>query len=451
MIIKGLQRFMKSGNSYALAANISNAVFGFASFWILVRILDANLFGQWVLFLTTTSLLDMFRVGLTGTAAIRLLSKEKKEKDHIIAASYQLALFTSLLMGIILFVMGMLLKHINGDNLFAPIFILYPLVALANLPLNQALTNAQGGINFKEFFSNRLISSGIIFLAVMSYLISTNNYSFQAMALCFIAGNAMASFLLILLKRDGLKYIFLKARDMRKKILKFGKFSTASYIGSNLLRSSDTLILGMAPFMGTEAIAILAIPFKFIELVEIPLRSFSATAFPRLSQSLDKTKENFKNILFSYTSVSVAMVIPMIVFLLSFPVFFLHLLGGENYAGHTRLQEQIIWIVAAYIFLLPIDRYTGVALFALDKPKQNFYKILFMLIANIVLDIIAVFVFQSLLLVALATLIFTLLGLFLGWRFVFAELSMNLNTVLKHLWKKVKPYIKLNKLYLKFS
>ena len=51
--------------------------------------------------------------------------------------------------------------------------------------------------------------------------------------------------------------------------MKFGKYSTASLIGSNLLRSSDTFILSLSPIFGATGIAIYSIPMKFVELIEI--------------------------------------------------------------------------------------------------------------------------------------------------------------------------------------
>jgi len=81
--------------------------------------------------------------------------------------------------------------------------------------------------------------------------------------------------------------------------------------------------------------------------------------------------------------------------------------------------------VCVYILILPSDRYTGVALFAMNQPKQNFYKISAMLIANIMMDLVAVFIFQSIVYVAFATLIFTVIGVFIGWYYISQSISIN--------------------------
>jgi O-antigen/teichoic acid export membrane protein len=52
---------------------------------------------------------------------------------------------------------------------------------------------------------------------------------------------------------------------------------------TNLLRSADTLIISLSP-MGSAAVALYSIPLKLTELQQIPLRSFVATAFPKMSK-----------------------------------------------------------------------------------------------------------------------------------------------------------------------
>jgi len=89
----------------------------------------------------------------------------------------------------------------------------------------------------------------------------------------------------------------------------------------------------------------------------------------------------------------------------------------------------LVYIIAVYIILLPVDRYSGVALFALNRPDINFLKIMVMLFLNIIFDIIAVFVFQSLIMVISATVIFTLIGLFMGWFFIRRETRYSVKTI----------------------
>jgi len=67
---------------------------------------------------------------------------------------------------------------------------------------------------------------------------------------------------------------------------------------------------------------------------------------------------------------------------------------------------------------------TGVGLDSINRPKKNFYKIIFMVSANIIGDLIAVFIFKSLMAVAVVTVLFTLLGLIVGYWYLNKELNL---------------------------
>lgn len=420
MINKLINKISGTGNVYSLLANIVFSLFGFGGFLILVRVLDKPVFGQWILFLTIASLFDMLRLGLNGAAAIKLISAKKNvdEKD-VVGVSYRIGLSSTLILGSLLLLVHFSLKEINPENIYIPILLFYPILSLVNLPFHQALVWAQGNVNFKRVFIIRLMGAALSFAFVtLTTLFST---AFSSILTAYLVSYGITSLTILLLKWDGSKYILHKNDLVRKNILNFGKYSTASYIGSNLLRSSDTLLLSLASFMGPEAIAVFAIPFKLVEIVEIPLRSFTATAFPRLSNALEKSKEDFNQMLASYTFWTTFLLLPVILILVLFPSFFLTILGGKNFAADFHIQLKMVYIISIYILILPLDRYSGVALFALNKPKMNFIKIMLMLAANIVFDLLAIFVFKSLVFVTLATVIFTILGISIGWKYIFQK------------------------------
>ena len=50
------------------------ALFGLAGFGLLARTLPVNEFGEWVLFISAGSFIEMFRFGITNTGLIRFLS-----------------------------------------------------------------------------------------------------------------------------------------------------------------------------------------------------------------------------------------------------------------------------------------------------------------------------------------------------------------------------------------
>nr|WP_319398260.1 oligosaccharide flippase family protein [uncultured Carboxylicivirga sp.] len=409
-------------NIHALSGNISQALFGFLSFLLLTRHLNQQLFGQYVIFITAATLLDMLRLGLTGTAAIRLISSNAiDQRKNIIAASYQLSVISTVTVSILSFLIYFVCFNYIGSEAYLAVFLFYPFLSIANLPFHQASVVAQGDQKLNRVSVLKTINGASILLLTIVYLSVKDQYILKDLILIVITANAISSIIAMIKNWDGIAQIFDKVYDYRSRIMHFGKYATAGYIGSNLLKSSDTFILSMFPFMGPEAIAIYAIPVKFVELVEIPLRSFSSAAFPQLSASLKKKNGEFFKLLISYTLITSIILVPVIIGLLIFPDFALKLIGGSNYLDYISVQRVILFVFCVHILVLPFDRYTGVALFAMNKPKQNFIKIMLMLIANIIFDFLAVLIFQSLIYIAVATVLFTLLGSALGWLYIYRD------------------------------
>jgi hypothetical protein len=58
--------------------------------------------------------------------------------------------------------------------------------------------------------------------------------------------NGFTSLITIVLGWDGTKYIT-KATSTNRTLLDFGKYTTFTLIGTNLLRSADTLIISLSP------------------------------------------------------------------------------------------------------------------------------------------------------------------------------------------------------------
>jgi len=66
-----------------------------------------------------------------------------------------------------------------------------------------------------------------------------------------------------------------------------------------------------------------------------------------------------------------------------------------------------------------------VALDSAEMPDKNALKVYIMLALNLTGDFIAVFVFQSLVMVAVISIIFTLAGIMIGWRYLQKKFMLN--------------------------
>ena len=195
------------------------------------------------------------------------------------------------------------------------------------------------------------------------------------------------------------------------------------------MRSADTLIISLSP-LGTAAVALYSIPMKLTEIQQIPLRSFVATAFPKMSRASVMGKvDEVKSLFYSYTGAMTYLFVLICIVTFVFAGFFVSLLGGSQYLGtDPATGTNTVTIMRAfsiYGLLLPIDRMTGIGLDSINKPGKNLIKVTYMVIANVIGDLIAVFVFKSLLFVAIASILFTIIGVWIGFYFLDKELHLN--------------------------
>ncbi len=418
-------KIMKEKNFLSLSGNMIFAGLGLVSFLLLVRSLDKQAFGEWVLFMTIATFVDLFRFGLTRNAIIRFSSSGNEViAGNMMGTSYFMGLVLVLACMVFLWPVFFIFGESTGAYLL--FFKYYPLYALANLSWNNAISFLQAEQKFGRILFIRLFNMAGFVLFLIFNLIFWR-LGVETLLMVNIITNFLSSIASIVSGRDGLKHIRKTRWATVRKLSGYGVFSIGSTIGSSLLKSADVFIIGLNPLMGTIAVAIYSIPLKLVEMINIPLRSFIATAFPRMSKaSLENDPEKLKELFYTYSGA-----LTLLFTLISLGGFFLArplvlFLGGREYLDSVELLVWVFRIFCIYGLMLPLDRMLGVALDSLGYPRLNMYKVMVMAALNIAGDLVMVFVFESLSGVALVTLFFTLIGLYFGDRYLKRYLEIRL-------------------------
>jgi O-antigen/teichoic acid export membrane protein len=423
-----IKKVTTEANFLSLAGNMSISLFGFAGFALLVRSFPPEVFGHWVLYIASAALVDMFRFGITTTAVIRFLSGSEDEEWKNLVGSFILIVLVATT-GIALIIWGIHLAfpvpvaHAGYDLFFK----WWPLMMFINIPFNTAQVILQAELKFgKILLINSLYSIGFFLVVLINFLFFRLGLTQIIMAQLGI--NLMTSVICISNGWDGIKYLRKATRRTNKILLDFGKYTTFTLIGTNLLRSADTLIISLSP-MGTAAVALYSIPMKLIELQQIPLRSFVATAFPKMSrESLLGRVQEVKRLFYTYSGAMTYLFAFISLLTFSFAEYLVMILGGHQYLGTDPATGAsavtIVRIFSIYGLLLPIERMTGIGLDSVNRPDRNFYKVLYMTIANVIGDLVAVFIFKSLAGVAIGSVLFTLLGVWIGIYFLDKQIGL---------------------------
>ena len=452
-----LLKIIKEDNFLSLTGNLILATLGFAGFALLARGLDTDSFAKWILFISGGSLVEMLRFGITNNGLIRFLSgADTTTKEQLIGSNVLISLIATFLIALILIAINHLFYATISGSGYSLFFKWYPVLIFLNLPWNNALIVLQAKMEYGKILLIKAINSGLFF----SFLVLNKivlNLNVTELVLILLSVNLFTSLICILKNWDGIKFITKANKSSNKILLNFGKYSTFTLIGTNLLRNADVLILSISP-LGNTAVALFSIPLKLTELQQIPLRSFTATAFPKMSKaSINGKVKEVQNLFNTYSGALTYLFFFISIITFVFAKEFVVIISGFQYLDQDFIGFNIITLVrifSVYGLLLPIDRMTGIGLDSVNKPQINALKVIVMLITNIIGDLIAVYVFESLELIAVSTLVFTAIGIALGSYYLnkefhisFIKIFNSANLFYKSLWSKIAKHTNQFKLF----
>jgi O-antigen/teichoic acid export membrane protein len=141
--------------------------------------------------------------------------------------------------------------------------------------------------------------------------------------------------------------------------------------------------------------------------------------------SLEGSNEQVRDLFYTYTGALTLLFAGISLISFVFAEYFVLILAGRSYTAIDPTTGfdavSIMRVFSIYGLLLPLDRMTGIALDSINRPRQNAVKVLMMVAANLVGDLIAVFHFQSLIWMAIGSVCFTIVGIFTGMYFLNRE------------------------------
>ncbi|OIQ30370.1 MAG: hypothetical protein BM564_03105 [Bacteroidetes bacterium MedPE-SWsnd-G2] len=423
-----IAKIVKEDNFLSLAGNLVIAVLGLSGFALLARSLEPENFAQWVIFISGGSLVEMLRFGITNNALVRFLSGASKgQSEKLIGSNVLISLTSTAIIAFILVLVNVFFKDVISQSVYKLFFAWYPILTFINLPWNNALIVLQAKMEYGKILWIKAINSGLFFLFLVLNTI-VFNFSVLQLVWALLLVNSITSLISVFKGWDGLIFIKKANKKTNSTLLNFGKYSTFTLIGTNLLRNVDLIIISISP-LGSAAVALFSIPLKLTEIQQIPLRSFAATAFPKMSKaSLEGNVQEVKNLFYSYSGALTYLFVFISLIIFIFAEQFVILVSGYQYLNLESATLNIVTLVrifSVYGILLPIDRMTGIGLDSINKPNINAIKVFIMLATNIIGDFISVFVFESLEMVAIATLVFTGVGIGLGSYFLNKEFKIS--------------------------
>jgi len=162
----GKSYWIKSG-LLTFLERFSVQLFGFGTFFFLVRTFPKEEFGIWVLFLSITAIIEVGRAGLLQNALVRYLTTaEKKDYAEVSMASLTLNFLLTILSIIVLFVIAGYLSIWWKNPILEQMLWVYTVTTAVLLPFQQCNFTAQANLDFKGIFWSTFIKQGLFFVIV---------------------------------------------------------------------------------------------------------------------------------------------------------------------------------------------------------------------------------------------------------------------------------------------
>ena len=411
----GLIEKLKNKHFLSLSGNIIMSGVGMIIFAILYHALTPKEMGVWIFFQTYLLTLDTVRSGFLTTAFIKFYAGAEKERaDDVMGSTWYIGIAITGICAVLNALAFIVMPFIHDESV--KVFIRwFGITFVCMLPYFIATCVVQAEQRFDRLLFIRFVTQLIFGCSVLA-LIILHKTNLQGVVLANLASALVTSVVCIALGFSKIDNFKKRTKATVLEIFHFGKFSVGTSLSAKLFNFGDVTII--TAMLGPSAVAIYALGQKFMELVEIPLRSFAATAMPSLSSAYNRNNRVEVIYIFKkYAGIITWLLVPACIVSVLMADFLIGLVGGGQYAG-TAIGVQAANVYRLYMtfaLLFPADRFAALTLDVINKPQVNFYKILVMVAANIIGDFTGILIFGNVYGVAFTTFLPILIGALIGY------------------------------------
>jgi O-antigen/teichoic acid export membrane protein len=391
-LISKIQSSFKNVHFQSLLGNGVMAIFGLLTFAILFRALSVNDIGLYFYLLIFYNLVDTIKAGfLTNSFITFYAGTSEDRRNEVAGSSWTIAILISaglIILNIpVYFIAGYFRDY--SIQLYLKYFSIF---AVSTLPSFMANLVVQGERRFDRLFWLRLINQ-LLFIGSIILLMVLKKATFTTVMVAFTITNFMTSFILIPMGWTKIYSIKHTTRSMLIELFHFGKYSVGTSLSTNLFRVTDSLFI--QNFLGAPALAIYNLGSKWMPVVEIPMLSFAASGIPILASHYNNgEKDDMVRVMEKLVGMLTfaILIIALVAIIFANPLVLL--MGGNKYIGSAAPNLLRLFMSTAILF--PTDRFFAMTIDVIKKPYINFYKLIAMVVINLIGDFVSVTVFHSL-------------------------------------------------------
>jgi len=362
------RRYWLQSGFLSLMINFQNLIFGFGSFYFLVRELDKHHYGIWSLFVATTTIFDSARSGMVQNALIKYLSDHTK-KDHpaIVNASFYLSGGLMLVCIIINISLAGYLSHIWHDPELINMFYLFNIVYLLQGILYQFQWIEQANLSFKGVLISSVIRQGGFFTYVvlaffLRWPLTLISFIWVQAGCAFVAAIVQYSFVsdeIVLDKKVDWTWV--------KKLFSYGKYVFGTNISGVLTGSINQMMLGA--IISADTAGAFNVAVRITTLTEVPTNALGSVVFPQSAKRFATGGNDAIKYLYEKSvGTLLAILIPCLAILFLFPDFTVRFIAGNKYPETI----PIVRLTVLVCLFTPFSRLFGTIMDSIGKPRLNF-------------------------------------------------------------------------------
>lgn len=374
--------WLKSG-FYTLSEKAVSMLFGFGGAIVLYRAMPEEKVGAWVLFLSIVAIIEVGRIGLLQNALVKFLSVEEGEQaGRITTASFVLNGLLTLMIVLLCLVLSPLTPAVFQVAEMGDLFRIYCLTTILLIPFYQFNYIQQANLDFKGIFWSNFVKGGVLFGFIFLCFIEKRPISLVELATAQVV-SAVASSLVAWL--FGRKYALFSPQvdwSWVKRLFEYGKFVFGTNISTQLYKTTDKLLLGMMPGVGTAMVAIYDAAIRITNLTDVPTASMASMLFPQSSRRMQEGDAAVKQLYEKAVGAILAFMVPCIISVLLLADWLIYITAGQAYAE----AANVLRVTILFGLFMPYAVQFGTVLDSIGKPKINFKYTLFSLALTILLN-----------------------------------------------------------------
>jgi len=360
---------MKSG-TVVISSRIVQLLLGFLGFLILIRLLDKEHFGVWILYITISSFIETIRIGFLKNPVLILRTEKSADRKGLYTASFVLNICISLLFALLV----LLALWLTGGNIAnVPIsgLVYFYLLKLLFVSIADHFDIVQE--SQKEFKGTFLDSTSrnLIFVVCVGFCFlgkfQISLHYFVGFQIIGVIAGAILSYRNMYVKHIKAFSDKCSKLDSLSELLHFGKYTFGSSISSLLMRNVDTWSLAL--LMNPVAVAVYNPAIKISNLFELPTSTSTTILLPKLAERIKNKELGYIKLYYEQSMIYVlAIMIPFVIlgFLFSDEIIFV--IAGKGYEDSANLLRFTIF----YGLLIPFQRKCSITLDAEGRPGLNF-------------------------------------------------------------------------------